>query len=78
MSEHDPHQRAADDAERELEQMQEQSDRLGEDIDETRKDWERKQADPTVPGAGGEPPEELGPPTEAEAEAEPEAEADDE
>lgn len=67
MSEHDPHERAADAAERELEQMQQQADRLGEDIDATRADWQRKQADPGVPGAVGEPPEELGPPTEAEA-----------
>ena len=30
-------------------------ERVGEHIDEARKDWEAKVADPSVPGAGGEP-----------------------
>lgn len=41
--------------EREVEDMQERSERLGEDIAGAREDWERKQADGSVPGAVGEP-----------------------
>ncbi len=48
MTENDPR---ADDLERELDQMQERSDRLEEEIGDTREDWERKKADPAVPGA---------------------------
>ena len=35
--------------------MEERSERVGEHIDEARKDWEAKVADPSVPGAGGDP-----------------------
>ncbi|HEY7077666.1 MAG TPA: hypothetical protein VH418_19955 [Solirubrobacteraceae bacterium] len=56
--------------ERELEDMQEQSERLKHDIEGVRADWERKQADEHVPGATGEPEpgdeESEGPPPEAE------------
>jgi hypothetical protein len=52
VSEHEEH---ADRLERELDDMQQHADRLAEDIDETREDWERKQRDSSVPGAGGEP-----------------------
>ena len=45
----------ADAAERELADMEERSQRVGEHIDELRKDWEAKVADPSVPGAGGAP-----------------------
>ena len=45
----------ADAAERELADMEERSQRVGEHIDELRKDWDAKVADPSVPGAGGEP-----------------------
>jgi hypothetical protein len=48
MTEHEQH---AERAERELDDMQEQSERLEEDISTTRSDWERKQADSSVPGA---------------------------
>ena len=41
----------------ELDDMQEQSDRLGDEIDDAREDWERKKADSSVPGAVGEPDE---------------------
>jgi hypothetical protein len=51
MSEHERH---ADRLERELDDMAEQTERLGDDIDETRKDWERKQQDSSVPGATGD------------------------
>jgi hypothetical protein len=49
------HQRRAEAAERELADMEERSERVGEQIDEARKDWEAKVADPSVPGAGGDP-----------------------
>jgi hypothetical protein len=49
------HERRAEDAERELEDMEERSARVGEHIDEARKDWEAKLADSDVPGAGGDP-----------------------
>jgi hypothetical protein len=48
VSEHDEvYQRA----QREADDLEEQKDRLDEHIDETRKDWESKQADVSVPGA---------------------------
>ena len=49
------HQRQADAAERELADMEERSQRVGEHIDEARKDWDAKVADSSVPGAGGDP-----------------------
>ena len=49
------HEQRAAAAERELADMEERSDRVGAHIDEARKDWERKVADPSVPGAGGDP-----------------------
>jgi hypothetical protein len=55
MSEHD-------EPEREVEDMERRSAQVGEDIAATREDWERKQADGKVPGATGEPREELPPP----------------
>ncbi len=42
-------------AEHELADMEERSQQVGEHIDEARKDWEAKVADPAVPGAGGDP-----------------------
>jgi hypothetical protein len=41
--------------ERQLEEMQERADKLEEEIEDVRKDWERKKADPSVPGAAGDP-----------------------
>jgi hypothetical protein len=49
------HEQQAEAAERELADMQERSERVGEHIDDARKDWEAKLADPAVPGAGGNP-----------------------
>jgi hypothetical protein len=49
------HEREAADAERELADMEERSERVGEHIEEARKDWEAKVADSDVPGAGGDP-----------------------
>ena len=47
---------AAEQAESSVEEMEAQSQKVAEHVDETRSDWERKQADPSVPGAdaGGE------------------------
>lgn len=53
MTEREEH-KAKRSVERDLDEMQERSDRLGDDIDGTREDWERKKRDPKVPGAGGE------------------------
>jgi hypothetical protein len=58
MTEHEEH---ADRVERELDDMQEQSDQLGEEVEEARKDWESKQRDSSVPGATGDPDDEGGP-----------------
>ena len=49
------HERQAKAAERELADMEERSERVGEHIEEARKDWDAKVADPAVPGAGGDP-----------------------
>ena len=37
--------------EREVEEMQERASKLEDEIAEVRKDWERKKADPAIPGA---------------------------
>lgn len=49
------HEDEAAAAERELADMEERSARVGEHIDEARKDWDAKVADPSVPGAVGDP-----------------------
>jgi hypothetical protein len=49
------HERQAEAAEREVAELEQRSERVGEQIDEARKDWEAKVADPAVPGAGGDP-----------------------
>ena len=41
--------------ERDLEDMEERSERLEEEIEDTREDWERKKRDSSVPGAAGDP-----------------------
>jgi hypothetical protein len=41
--------------ERELDEMQERSDRLEDEIGAVREDWERKKADSSIPGAAGDP-----------------------
>jgi hypothetical protein len=47
--------------EREADELQERSDKLGDEIADVREDWERKKADDSVPGAqnpeSGLPPE---------------------
>ena len=49
------HEQQANAAERELADMEERSQRVGERIDEARKEWDAKVRDDSVPGAGGEP-----------------------
>ena len=49
------HEERAREAERELEDMEERSERLEDEIESTQEDWERKQRDPSVPGAVGDP-----------------------
>ena len=39
----------------EVDRLEERADALGEDIDDTRRDWEAKKRDPDVPGAAGDP-----------------------
>ena len=53
--------------------MEHRAEKLEDQISETRDEWERKQRDPSVPGATGEPAS-----AEAEEPDEPEAEAEDE
>lgn len=49
------HDEQADRLEREAAEMEEHSDRVGERIDATRRDWAAKEDDPAVPGARAEP-----------------------
>jgi hypothetical protein len=53
--ESDEHRELADDLEREAEDMQKASDRLGGRVSDVRDDWKQKQQDPGVPGAEDEP-----------------------
>jgi hypothetical protein len=43
--------------ERDVEEMEERSERLDDEIGDAREDWERKKADASVPGAVGDPEE---------------------
>ena len=49
------HEEQAKAAERELADMEERAEKLGDRIDEARDDWEAKKRDSSVPGAGGDP-----------------------
>ncbi len=49
------YEQQADAAERDLADMEQRADRLGDDIQDAREDWEAKKADPGVPGAAGDP-----------------------
>jgi phage shock protein A len=51
----DDHEQQAKEAERELADMEERSERVEQHIEEARKDWEAKKADPSVPGAEEDP-----------------------
>ena len=50
MVEKDPG-KLADRLEEEADDLKERSEKLGEDTEDAAKDWERKRADPNVPGA---------------------------
>jgi len=45
------HEEQAEHMEDDAERMEDHSEQLGERIDDVQSDWERKQRDPTVPGA---------------------------
>jgi hypothetical protein len=44
-------QAAAEEMEADIEEMEHHSDEVGEDIDDARSDWKRKQEDSSIPGA---------------------------
>jgi hypothetical protein len=56
------HEQAAERFEREADDMAQRGEQVDQDIQQAREDWERKQRDDHVPGAEGEPREELPPP----------------
>lgn len=60
MSTSENHEGLADELERETEALKRESDRVGDEISETRSDWEAKRADPNVPGAPPPPAAEEG------------------
>ena len=66
MTEHADHEGKADDVESQLDEMEERSGRLKDEIADTGEDWERKKRDPEVPGAAGMPEQADGPQPEAE------------
>jgi hypothetical protein len=53
------HEDEARKLERETEKLQEHSDEVGERIEETRREWEAKEQDPSVPGAQPEESDQL-------------------
>jgi hypothetical protein len=56
------HEEQAERLEAEAEDMEQRSAQVGEEIAGAREDWEAKQRDDAVPGAAGEPAEEMPPP----------------
>jgi chromosome segregation ATPase len=59
------HEAKADQLERELDEMQERSERLGEQIEDAGDEWERRKAVESLPSAPEEPGEDDGPEPEA-------------
>jgi hypothetical protein len=58
MSDHDPTRvpeedptRLADEREQEVDKLQRQTDKLGDDVKDVAEDWQRKRADADIPGA---------------------------
>jgi hypothetical protein len=51
------HEEQTEKLSRELERLDEHSDEVGERIDDARRDWEAKEADPAIPGAQPDPDE---------------------
>jgi len=45
------HEDEAPELERDAEKLQSHSDEVGEQIEETRREWEAKEQDPSIPGA---------------------------
>ena len=45
------HEDEARKLEREADKLEEHSDEVGEQIEETRREWEAKEQDPSIPGA---------------------------
>jgi hypothetical protein len=52
------HEERGDRMEDEADKLEQHSDQLGERIDDVESDWERKEQDPSVPGALPDPDEE--------------------
>jgi hypothetical protein len=52
------HEEQSERMERDAERLEHDSEKLGEHIEETQREWESKQQDPSVPGARPEPGEE--------------------
>jgi phage shock protein A len=55
------HEEQARELEREVDKLEEHSDEVGEQIEETRREWEAKEQDPSIPGAQPDPDEEEEP-----------------
>lgn len=49
------HEKLARSAEREADELEQRSQEVGQQISDTREEWERKQSSDSVPGAVGEP-----------------------
>jgi hypothetical protein len=49
------HEEQARELERDADELEEHSEQVGDHIEETRREWEAKEQDPTVPGAQPEP-----------------------
>jgi hypothetical protein len=64
------HEEQAEQMERDVRRMEEESDRVGDRIDDARQDWEAKEKDASVPGAQPDPDEEQEPVAGAEADEE--------
>ena len=50
-SEHEDPEALADEMEQQADRLEDRSKKLGENVDDVRKDWERKRSDQAVPGA---------------------------
>jgi hypothetical protein len=64
------HDEQAQEMEHDARRMEHESERVGEHIDEARKEWEDKEQDPSVPGAQPDPDEEQEPVAGAEVDEE--------
>jgi hypothetical protein len=49
------HEEQARELERDADELEEHSEQVGDHIEQTRREWEAKEQDPTVPGAQPEP-----------------------